>query len=196
MESPMGRPEDVQKFGELLANASALVGSNYFLLPMANKQDSPPLIFARERVYAYELYHRLRCLWPDWSYSIGGEIDKTGHPILRGDKLDKAKPDLLVHRPGRMDQNLVAIEIKAASPKPPNNKRDRIKKDLDKLAAFCNTVKYERGLLLVFGKEIARIQKHLKKIAENGFPFDSLELWHQSEPGKQAHKIPWVASDT
>lgn len=52
----MGRPEDVQKFGELLANASALVGSNYFLLPMANKQDSPPLIFARERVYAYELY--------------------------------------------------------------------------------------------------------------------------------------------
>jgi hypothetical protein len=43
--------------------------------------------------------------------------------VVRGARLDNVKPDLLVHVPGKMDHNLVVVEIKAASPRPPADER-------------------------------------------------------------------------
>lgn len=156
----MGRVEDVDRFRALLSHATGSVGRDYFILPVADAEGGEPLIQYRERVYAYELYHRLRCVWPDWPYSLGGEVDKRRHPVVRGAGLDNVKPDLLVHVPGAMDQNLVVVEIKAASPNPPADERVAIETDLKKLAAFCGSAQYEAGFLLVFGEEIGRTQEH------------------------------------
>ena len=87
----------------------------------------------RERVYAYELYHQLRVRWPAWPYLLGGEIDKEGHPLIRGGLLHGVKPDMVVHIPGGMDNNLAVLEVKPATAR-----TARAVQDLKKLTAFCS----------------------------------------------------------
>ena len=83
--------------GRLRASCAA-VTAEYFQLPIAAGDD-----VYRERVYCYELYHRLRQEWGRFPFSLGGEIDKSGHPLFRGGPYAQAKPDFLVHQPGSMD---------------------------------------------------------------------------------------------
>lgn len=55
----------------------------------------------------------MRLRWPkECPYSLCGEVDKAGHPLIRGHGLDHLKPDFLVHDPGDLDENLVVIEVK------------------------------------------------------------------------------------
>jgi hypothetical protein len=108
----MGLVEDIDRFRELLSHATGSVGRNYFMLPVADAAGGEPLLQYRERVYAYELYHCLRCVWPDWPYSLGGEVGKRRHPVVRGADLDNVKPDLLVHVPGKMDHNLSSWRLR------------------------------------------------------------------------------------
>ncbi|HNP97094.1 MAG TPA: hypothetical protein PKJ63_15750 [Cyclobacteriaceae bacterium] len=102
----------------------------------------------RERVYCYELYHHLRKAWPQSLalYSLSGEIDKRGHPLIRGNHLDATKPDMLVHIPGEMDRNLSAIEVK-----PVTASVSDILADLEKLTAYCRIGRYHGGIMLVYG---------------------------------------------
>jgi hypothetical protein len=51
---------DVEQFLELLTRATARLDDPYFALPI-DGQVHPEF---RERVYAYELYHQLRTIWP------------------------------------------------------------------------------------------------------------------------------------
>jgi hypothetical protein len=75
---------------EGLLCASSQVGDEYFQLPVAGKEEPE----YRERVYCYELYHLWRCHWPKgFRFSLCGEVDKKGHPLVRGEP----KPDYLVH---------------------------------------------------------------------------------------------------
>ena len=112
----MTRADDVETFRNLITAATERVEDEYFLLPVADQNGGEPIIQYRERVYSYELYHQLRLAWPNWDYSLGGEVDKRKHPIIHGQDLDNAKPDLLIHVPGTMDRNLVVVEIKALTP--------------------------------------------------------------------------------
>ena len=77
----MPTPKDVQSIRDALAGATAAIADEYFLLPGANHDGRATLVKYRERVYAYELYHQLRCNWQRWPFSLGGEIDKTQHPV-------------------------------------------------------------------------------------------------------------------
>jgi hypothetical protein len=54
----------------------------------------------------------LRCEWQDFPFSLGGEVDKGGHPHFKNGPYAKAKPDFLVHVPGTMEANLACIEVK------------------------------------------------------------------------------------
>ena len=91
-----------------LFEASAAIPHDYFALPVAAQEVS----IYRERVYCYELYHQWRCRWePGFAYSLAGEIDKAGHPLIRR----RSKPDFLVHVPGAMT-NLLTVEVKSANP--------------------------------------------------------------------------------
>jgi hypothetical protein len=91
----------------MLAASCAQIGGEYFQLPIAEAD-----AVYRERVYCYELYHQLRRLWRDFPFSLGGEVDKEGHPHFKNGPYAGAKPDLLVHWPGNMDGNLACVEVK------------------------------------------------------------------------------------
>ena len=152
----------------------------YFQLPVAGTQD---LIY-RERVYCYELYHQMRSLWPfDCQFSLSGEIDKAGHPLVRGNNLDAKKPDFLVHVPGDMGGNYAVVEVK-----PVNAGLDGVKKDLDTLAAFRQLADYERGLLLVYGEGAPqgmqpKILEHIRADRRG------LEIWAHRASGERARKL-------
>jgi hypothetical protein len=135
-----------------LLKASSLVGEEYVRLPVA---DADPQY--RERVYCYELYHRLRCQWTsNFPYVLCGEIDKRKHAYVHGDYLDNIKPDFLVHEPGNMcpDSNLLAIEVK-----PANATSTKIVEDLQKLTALRRALRnsydqpanYQHAIFWLYG---------------------------------------------
>jgi hypothetical protein len=151
----------------------------------------------RERVYCYELYHQLRvATGDDFGYSLGGEVDKVGHPILSEFALDKTKPDLLVHKSGDMNGNLVVMEVK-----PVNAKTEGIKKDLQNLASFVRQGQCYRAIYLVYGgsdKEFENLRRRVVRQAQKS-EGDQIDLrsiclyWHQSS-GHPAIKNPWGTS--
>jgi hypothetical protein len=49
----------MEQFTQILQDATAAIGDEYFLLPI---EGADPV--NRERVYCYELYHQMRLLWP------------------------------------------------------------------------------------------------------------------------------------
>jgi hypothetical protein len=138
--------EELAAFQRVLTEAASHITAPYFQLPDAGLEDPA----YRERVYSYELYHQLRKRWPASlsRYSLGGEVDKTGHPLVRGNDLDRVKPDLIVHVPGDMSWNLAVVEIKPAL-----LDRRKIEHDLRKLAAFCDPDRgrYASAFFLVYG---------------------------------------------
>lgn len=94
---------DFEHFIEQFLRASQEIDHAYMQLPVAGKET--PIY--RERVYCYELYHQLSLLRVQFApYSLSGEVDKSGHPYIRGNNLDCVKPDFLLHEPGNMDANL------------------------------------------------------------------------------------------
>lgn len=116
-----------------LLTASEAVPREYFQLPVAGSERPE----YRERVYCYELYHRWRCQWPPgFLFSLGGEINKRGHPLIRGDE----QPDFLVHVPGQM-YNLLIVEVK-----PVNAEPARMAADLKKLTRFRRELYDQDGL--------------------------------------------------
>ena len=121
---------DLALVTDWLICASSQIDREYICLPVAGGDPQ-----FRERVYCYELYHRWRCHWSEkFPYSLGGEVDKKGHPRVRGKQLDNTKPDFLVHVPGYM-RNLLVMEVK-----PANGKIKHMIADLKKLTAYTHNL--------------------------------------------------------
>ena len=137
--------EDFKFFLESLRRAMGRMNDpHYFQLSVAT-EDGGKKIF-RERVYCYELYHQLRCVLGNWfPYKLDGEVDKAGHPIIRKRKI----PDLIVHKPGEMNLNLVVIEVKPISVRA---HQQELEKDLETLQYFLGEEgKYYYAVMLVYG---------------------------------------------
>jgi len=121
----------VNELTELLIEATCRIAKPYFHVPI----DGGDPVY-RERVYCYELYHQLRCLWPESSeLLLNGELNKSGHQKLRQLGADRMTPDFLVHMPGHMSSNHAIIEVKRANASP-----KAIRKDLNTLARFRTKV--------------------------------------------------------
>ncbi len=162
---------------ELLLLATARIQSEYFQVRL----DGGDPVY-RERVYCYELYHQLRCLWPlNSEFFLNGELDKAAHPILRELGADYAKPDLLVHRPGYMSGNSTIIEVKSS-----RAQADGIQKDLNTLALFRSKVGYQRAIYLVFGFEAELAAERIRGVAEKCGDLPLIELWVHSAPSSAA----------
>jgi hypothetical protein len=99
---------EFKHFMRCLEEAGRRIDRHYFQLDVAGSEES----IYRERVYCYELYHRLRYVLGDsFPYKLDGEVDKEGHPIIRP-RLGPKKSDFIVHVPGKMNRNLIIIEVK------------------------------------------------------------------------------------
>ena len=174
----------MQLLTQLLCDASARVPPGYF---QVNLDGGDPIY--RERVYCYELYHQLRCLWPsDTDFYLNGELDKAAHPILVKLGADYAKPDLLVHKPGYMTGNNTIIEVKSS-----NARRDGIEKDLKTLALFRSEVNYERAIYLIFGYGALEAAERVRGVAAAIGKLPSIELWLHQQPGAPAERAPFLA---
>ena len=164
----------MEGFTEILQTATASVPAEYFLLPL---HGADPIY--RERVYCYELYHQLRCLWPaDTPYLLNGEVDKRNHPYFQDEK--EPKPDLLVHQLGIGD-NFAAMEVKSAGAA-----NREIKKDLPTLMLLAQRAAYRRLIYLVYGEgtelDVERIRTKAAEL--RGMP--TIELWLHSAAGNPA----------
>ena len=180
----------MQELTSILTEATKSIPSQYFQLPVAGRED--PIY--RERVYCYELYHQIRTSWPENTpYFLSGEVDKSGHPLIRGNNLDKTKPDFLVHDPGEMNRNELVMEVK-----PVNFDMPGIKKDLRTLTAYRHRANYWRAILLVYGDskdDFDRFRGIVKSITEqdrnNTVDIKLIELWHHSSCGQEAIRMEW-----
>lgn len=179
----------MQELTFILCEATKAISTQYFQLPVAG-QESP---IYRERVYCYELYHQIRALWPkDTRYSLGGEVDKTGHPLIRGNGLDRTKPDFIIHVPGDMSDNELVMEVKPINAKPAG-----IKKDLQTLTAYRRSANYRRAALLVYGDQddFERFKQNLTSIsdqvADKSIELELIELWRHGICGQAAAKVEW-----
>lgn len=167
----------------LLAEATGKIENNYFQLPIDGQED--PIY--RERVYCYELYHQLRLCWPsDTDFELSGEVDKSGHPLIRGNNLDRVKPDLLVHVPGDMEGNYTIIEVK-----PITADRNGIKKDLETLTAFRRHAQYQKAIYLFYGQgNMKAVQNVINELqaSDGGDQIDLslIELWWHNVVGESA----------
>lgn len=168
-------------FDQILNIATANVPSQYFQLPVDGQED---LIY-RERVYCYELYHQLRTVWPEnTQYSLGGEVDKSGHRLIRGNGLDNCKPDFLVHVPGDMGGNFAIIEVKTIKAI-----RSEIKKDVATLISFLDYAGYERAILLFYGRKNDGNGIEIARDESQGDNAQRIEIWHHADHGESAIKI-------
>jgi len=174
----------------LLSSATECIGKNYFQLPI-DGQDVP---IYRERVYCYELYHQMRLAWPeDSEFELSGEVDKSGHPLIRGNNLDRVKPDLLIHIPGNMGGNHTVIEVK-----PINCSRAGISKDLSTLTAFRRYAEYKRAVYLFYGDgDLSDIIEKAKEIEfgdrENRIELGLIEFWWHRRVGEPATRYMQAA---
>lgn len=167
----------MHEFTELLKIATAQIPPPYFQVQL----DGGDPIY-RERVYCYELYHQLRCIWPpETPFYLNGELDKAAHPILRQMGADYAKPDLLVHQPGYMAGNNTVIEVKSS-----NAQKLGIEKDLKTLALFRTRVGYERAIYLLFGYEVESAAERVRVVAKTMGDLPPIELWLHASPGAAA----------
>jgi len=137
----------------------------------------------------------MRMHWPEeWteSFSLAGEIDKSRHPLIRGEFLDNAKPDLLIHKPGIMGNNLAAIEIKSLRERRQSDECTQFQRDLQKLAAFCNPpANYEQGFFIVFGEAGDRVRRYIQDLQHRtGRSFARVTLCHHARPGEAAEFEP------
>ena len=171
----------LRQFLNMLVAACVHIDDEYFQLPQAGDD-----AVYRERVYCYELYHQLRILWGGFPYSLGGEIDKSGHPLFRAGPYARSKPDLLVHVPGDMGQNLVVVEVKPATA----SLADMLS-DIDKLSWFCGPpAEYYCGVLLVYGLDLEF--RHARDRLTDAFdgPADArLLLMQHAGAGKPAELV-------
>ena len=156
------------RFIELLVEATTRIPENYFQLPVAGKEE--PIY--RERVYCYELYHQLRMLLEAAEhlscYTLSGEIDKKGHPVIRA-----CSPDFVFHLPGDRNANIAVVEVK-----PANGAIEGIKKDLETLSYFVSEeIGYQLGIHLVYGGQEADLVKFTREF--QSMDAQRLQLfWH------------------
>jgi hypothetical protein len=186
------RQRDYQRFIAILQDATQAIDDDYFKLPIDG--DIP---IYRERVYCYELYHHLRCRWPnarEFDYHLGGEVDKAGHKVMKALGA-QGIPDILVHGPGYMANNLIIIEVKPA--KHITAKSAAI--DLQKLNQFVSPTGagYEAGVYLTYGGnkgDLANVRE-FGKLWAAGAPgtrlLERAQLFWHARPGERAEPVGW-----
>jgi hypothetical protein len=166
---------------DVIRAATASIAEKYYSMPI---DGSTPIY--RERVYCYELYHQMRCLWGDCPYTLGGEVDKKGHALLSSLGITGGIPDLLIHGPGNMKHNLAIIEVKASGLQRGMISDELIKADVAKLVDFVVKARYRHALFLVFGElAVPSIADTIAAI-ERPCP---IELWLHPTLGEPAYKI-------
>lgn len=164
-------------FFKILKDATESIDSCYFETIVSSNKNQSKKVY-RERIYCYELYHQLRSKWPNKEQALilHAEFDKSGSQLYGYLSVRGAKPDFLIHTPGKTDKNLLAMEVKQISAR--NNE---IKGDLDKLTGMLREANFLFAIFLIFGNGSKRKADQILSLQPE-WQFDSrIEIWaHES----------------
>lgn len=171
-------------FHKLLEVATSCVDSCYFQTEIIGKNSKPTTVY-RERIYCYELYHQMRKIWPqDDTLVLHGDYDKSGSQFFGGTSVKGVKPDFLIHTPGIIDKNLLAMEVKAVTAKTKD-----VQCDLRKLSRMRSEANYFSTIFLMFGNN-AKIRANKIKNLQPQWGFDSnLEIWAHENANEAAIRL-------
>jgi glucan phosphorylase len=170
-----GKEQDFKDFLDCLkAACESMNDEHYFQIGEAESTE----LKYRERVYCYELYHQLRNrLGDQYAYKIDGELDKSGHPIIK-----PCIPDFVVHEPKSMERNLLVVEVKHIQ-----NELPRLKRDISKLKKFLRKYSYDNAIMLIYSKDedIDVYEPKIAKLKANlGDYTDKIRILVHPGPGK------------
>jgi hypothetical protein len=161
---------------KLVLDALQIVGYPYFKIPTADDEYK----VQRERVFCYELYHRMRQIQDNYckDLTINGELDKRGRK-----NYNKEIPDFLFHIPGTNNFNETIIEVKNTL---------QIIGDLQKIDNFISEHNYKFGILLIYNNTFFKVQKEIKFIREdlaNIKNKENIYIIAASDPGHIKHML-------
>lgn len=182
------KPFLAERFITALKIATCEISDNYILLPVSYNHD--PIY--RERVYSYELYHQLRNhMNLGTSHVLNGEVDKRYHADFIHEDVRNRIPDLLVHTPGDMAGNLIAVEIKSI-----DGVVNGARGDLLKLNGFIRETGYFQGIYLIYGdvgEEGARRLKQVENLVNTFSEGRLIRIFWHSHAGTPAREqiVEW-----
>lgn len=122
----------------------------------------------RERIFCYELYHRIRCIQErqgNMSLIIHGEIDKRGHELF--EREDQLNPDFIFHIPGSMESNKVVVEVKGRIEN--SNYRQGVVGDFKTIIKFVDNYNYEIGIFIAYNYSLEDFKSKLSGILQKEF---------------------------
>jgi hypothetical protein len=142
---------DVDDYLDLIRQSLTQIEQGYFKLETTYE----PSGIVRERVFCYELYHRLRCnMTESHRVSLNGEIDKRGHQDIKAD--DQKNPDFVFHVPGEWEGNTLIVEVKGKLD------FDGIEKDFETLDLFVNEYRYKAGVFIIYNHSMDEFRNFFK----------------------------------
>lgn len=173
----------MEELTSIIETATKNIKEHYFLLPRYQGSD-----VLRERHYCYELYHQMRCLWPnDCNLILSGEIDKSSHHFIGNLIGSYPIPDFLIHTPSEMNNEAI-IEVKTD-----NFQANGIEKDIKTLSIFIERADYNRAILLIFGKNITQEKidniNNIYSNLSNKINVQPIEVWIHDEVNRGARLI-------
>ena len=136
--------KDVDFLLEVIENAINLVEEPYYNL----RTTYEPNGIVRERVFCYELYHRMRCILEERKatrLTLNGEVDKRGHINFK--RKDRKNPDFVFHMPGSMEGNTIVVEVKG---KATSSYLDACLKDFNTIVTFVSKYRYRVGVFILY----------------------------------------------
>jgi hypothetical protein len=162
---------------KLVLDALQIVGYPYFKIP---NTDDKYKIQSRERIFCYELYHRMRQIQDNYckDLTLNGELNKKGRTCFNNEI-----PDFLFHIPETDNFNEAIIEVKNTL---------SIIEDLQKIDNFINAHNYKLGILLIYNYTFSKVQKEFKSLKENLANIKNKENIYiivASDPGHIKHKL-------
>ncbi|WP_142478739.1 hypothetical protein [Klebsiella oxytoca] len=174
----------MEELSQIIETATENIDENYFSL---HRFEGSTVL--RERHYCYELYHQMRCLWPENNDLIlSGEIDKNAHYYIRDLVGSFPIPDFLIHKPGTMNNEAI-IEVKTSNLQPVG-----IVKDITNLSVFVEKAEYKRAIFLIFGEnfteeKLGQIKKVYSSLNSAGVNVQPIEIWLHDIVGSKANYI-------
>ena len=160
------------------------VATPYFRSMLPNDQ-----VAHGERVFAYELYHQMRLTF-NGAWYVNGEFRKGMRvvPEICSDAV--MIPDLVVHQPDSLEENLLAVEIKAA----PRLRTDHLIMDAEKLDFYTRPTHHKPaglgfalGIMLIVNADFSAFYKSLptdkaKRLRSAFGRFGQVAIWNIAQP--------------
>ena len=173
-------------FEKALIHAAEKIEERYFLTKIRQANGGDKSVY-RERIYCYELYHQIKVFCEYGQMSIFAEYDKSGSGFYAGTSLQRVKPDFLIHLPGNIENNHIAMEVKSSTAR-----RSDLRKDIEKLIKLTDDHKFEIGVYLIYGKDAVIKANIANEYIDNR---SKIKIFIHNEVGAKAFALNSQASN-